>query len=102
MALGRYRSYHNYKVVVYLLIDRIITLVLSSEFQLILAENVYNMDETEIMLSMLNSVKVLASKDETRGYRGARVKRAMVTAIECISADGRYLKPMMIWPALTY
>lgn len=54
------------------------------------------------MLSMLNSVKVLVGKDDTRGYRGARVKRTMVTAIECISADGRCLKPMIIWPATTH
>lgn len=68
----------------------------------ILAENVYNMDETGIMLSMLNSVKVLVGKDDTRGYRVARVKRTMVTAIECISADGRCLKPMIIGPATTH
>jgi hypothetical protein len=30
----------------------------------ILAENVYNMDETGVMLSMLGSVKVLVSKDD--------------------------------------
>ena len=68
----------------------------------ILAENVYNMDEMGIMLSMLNSVKVLVGKNDTRGYRGARVKRTMVTAIECISADGRCLNPMIIWPATTH
>ena len=37
-----------------------------------------------------------------RDYRGARVKRVTVTAIECISADGRYLNPMIIWPASTH
>ena len=68
----------------------------------ILPENVYNMDETGIMLSMLGSVKVLVSKDDRRGYRGARVKRTTVTAIECVSADGRCLKPMIIWPASTH
>lgn len=68
----------------------------------ILAENVYNMDETGVMLSMLGSVKVLVGQDDTRDYRGARVKRTIVTAIECISADGRSLKPMIIWPATTY
>ncbi|EOA90819.1 uncharacterized protein SETTUDRAFT_101808 [Exserohilum turcica Et28A] len=26
----------------------------------------------------------------------------MVTAIECISADGRYLNPLIIWPATTH
>ncbi|KAI1532887.1 DDE-1 domain containing protein [Pyrenophora tritici-repentis] len=68
----------------------------------ILPENVYNMDETGIMLSMLNSVKVLVGKDDTHAYRGARVKRTMVTAVECISADGRSLNPMIIWPVKTH
>lgn len=68
----------------------------------ILAENVYNMDETGVMLSMLGSVKVLVSKDDKRKYRGARVKRTTVTAIECISGDGRHLNPMIIWPATTH
>lgn len=60
------------------------------------------MDETGVMLSMLLSVKVLVSKADLRGYRGARVKRTVVTAIECISGDDRYLKPMIIWPASTH
>lgn len=58
--------------------------------QAILAENVYNMDETGVMLSMLGSVKVLVGRNDMRDYRGARVKRTMVTAIECIRADGRF------------
>jgi hypothetical protein len=65
-------------------------------------ENVYNMDETGVMLSKLGSVKVLVGKDDRRDYRGARVKRTTVTAIECVSADGRYLNPMVIWPASTH
>ncbi|KYG41993.1 hypothetical protein M433DRAFT_147180 [Acidomyces richmondensis BFW] len=53
-------------------------------------KNVWNMDETGVMLSKLCSVK------------GARVKRTTVTAIERISADGEYLTPMVIWPASTH
>lgn len=68
----------------------------------ILPENVYNWDETGVMLSMLGSVKVLISKDDLRDYRGAGVKRTTVTAIECISADGRSLLPLIIWPASTH
>jgi hypothetical protein len=60
------------------------------------------MDETGVMLSMPGSVKVLVSKYDKRDYRGARVKRTTVTAIECISGDGRYLNPMIIWPANTH
>ncbi|OCK92191.1 uncharacterized protein K441DRAFT_571237, partial [Cenococcum geophilum 1.58] len=68
----------------------------------VLVENVYNMDETGVMLSMLGSVKVLLGKNDMRTYRGARIKREVVTAVECVSADGRYLNPMVIWLAATY
>jgi hypothetical protein len=69
---------------------------------LILAENIYNMDETGVLLSVLNSLKVLVSKNELRNYRGAGVKRTLITAIECVSVDGRYLYPLIIWLAATY
>ena len=68
----------------------------------VLPENVYNMDETGVILSMLGSVKVLVGKDDLRDYRGAGVKWTMVTAIECISADGRSLLPLIIWPGSTH
>lgn len=54
------------------------------------------------MLSKLGSVKVLAGMDDRRDYRGAGMKRTMVTAVECISADGRALLPLIIWPASTH
>jgi hypothetical protein len=54
------------------------------------------MDETGIMLSMLGSVKVLVGKDDIQAHRGAGVKRTIVTAIQCISADGRSLHPLII------
>jgi hypothetical protein len=68
----------------------------------ILAENTYNMDETGVLLSVLNSLKVLVGRHELKTYRGAGVKRTLITAIECISADGRYLNPLIIWPAATH
>ncbi len=68
----------------------------------ILPENVYNMDETEVMLCVLGSTQVIVSKNDLRDYRGAGVKRTMVTAIECISANGRCLLSMIIWPATTH
>lgn len=54
------------------------------------------------MPSMLGSVKVLIGKDDPRDYRGADVKREMMTAIQCISADGKSLLPMIVWPAATH
>jgi hypothetical protein len=68
----------------------------------IITENVYNMDETGVLLSVLGSLKVLMSQQGLRNYRGAGVKRTLVTAIECISADGRCLAPLIIWPAATH
>ncbi|CZT13824.1 uncharacterized protein RAG0_17315 [Rhynchosporium agropyri] len=62
----------------------------------ILPENVYNMDEMGVMLCMLASITVLVSRDDLRDYRGAAVKPTMVTAIECMSANGRSLLPMII------
>ncbi|KAF1817720.1 DDE-domain-containing protein [Dissoconium aciculare CBS 342.82] len=60
------------------------------------------MDETGVMLSKLNSVRVIMDRTNRHGCRGARVKRTTVTAVECMSADGRYLHPMIIWPAATH
>jgi hypothetical protein len=68
----------------------------------ILPENIHNINETGVMLCMLNSVKVFVSKDDRRDYREAGVKRTMVTAVECISANGRSLLPMIIWLATTH
>jgi hypothetical protein len=69
---------------------------------IILLENTYNMDETGVLLSILNSLKVLVGKNELKTYRGAGVKCMLITAIECISTDGRYLHPLIIWPAATH
>ncbi len=59
-------------------------------------ENVYNMDETGVILCKLGSVKVLVRKDDPRDYRGANVKRTIVTVIEYISVDGRSLLLIII------
>jgi hypothetical protein len=67
----------------------------------IFRENVYNIDETGVLLSILSSLKVLTEKDGLT-FRGAGVKRTLITAIECISVDGRSLHPLIIWPAATH
>lgn len=60
-------------------------------------ENVYNIDETGVILSILGTIKVLVDRDDMRDYRGARIKRTIVTAIKCISGDDiRYLNPTII------
>jgi hypothetical protein len=56
-------------------------------------ESVYIIDEAGVVLSKLGSVNVLVGANDVRDYRGARVQRKMMTVVECISTDGRYLKP---------
>lgn len=46
----------------------------------ILLENVYNIEKTRVMLSMLGSLRAPVDKDNKRNYRGVRVKRTAVTA----------------------
>lgn len=67
-----------------------------------MAENVYNMDETGILPSALTPRKFLVSAEDVKKYRGAGVKRTLVTAVECVSADGRCLDPLIIWPSSTH
>jgi hypothetical protein len=61
----------------------------------IVPENIYNIDETGVLLNVLSSLKVLVSKEDLTNYRGAGVRRILITAIECISADGRFLAPLI-------
>lgn len=60
------------------------------------------MDKTGVMLCMLGSIKVLVGKDDPRDYRGVCIKRTMVTTIECINANSRFLLSMNIWLATTH
>lgn len=68
----------------------------------VLPENVYNMDETGVLLGKLGSLKVLVGKNELRNYRGASSRRTLITAVECISATGSCLDPLVIWPSATH
>jgi hypothetical protein len=68
----------------------------------VLLENVYNMDETGVLLSVQNSLKVLVGKSDLRTGRGTAVKRILITAIECIAADGRALNPLIMWLSVTH
>ena len=56
------------------------------------------MDETGVLLSVLGSSKYLVSTDMEKTRRGTSSKRTLITAVECISADGRSLPPLIIFP----
>jgi hypothetical protein len=68
----------------------------------ILPENVYNMDETGVLLGHAATIKMLVHSKDTRRHRGTGVKRVLVTSIECVSAAGVALPPLIIWPASTH
>jgi hypothetical protein len=68
----------------------------------VVPENFYNMDETGVMLSMLSCVKVLVGRDDLRDYRGAGVKRTMVTAINWSSELMTCVMMISIYEAGTY
>lgn len=59
-------------------------------------KNIYNMDETGVTLNISQLPRVLISKDDLCNYRSAGVKRVLVMAIECISADSQSLEPLII------
>jgi Tc5 transposase DNA-binding domain len=96
-ALDRARHDHN----VYGKIVDWFTLIGQELRKGIYPKNVYNMDETDVLLSYLTSRKVLVSSHDLRRYRGAAVNRTLITAIECIAADGSYLVPLIVWPSAT-
>jgi hypothetical protein len=68
----------------------------------IIPENIYNMDEMGVLLSILSSLKVLVSKQDLKNCRGAGVQCTLITVIECISTDGRLLPLLIIWPTSTH
>jgi hypothetical protein len=68
----------------------------------VLQENVYNMDETGVLLSVLGSSEYLVSAEMQKTHRGAGTKRTLITAVECISADCRNLPPLIIFPGVDH
>jgi hypothetical protein len=55
-----------------------------------------------VLLGKLGSLRILVGKNELRNYRGASSKRTLITAVECISATGNCLHPLVIWPSATH
>jgi Na+-transporting NADH:ubiquinone oxidoreductase subunit NqrE len=69
---------------------------------LILAENIYNIDKIGVLLSVLNLLKVLIDRYKLKIYKSIGVKRTLITIIEYIFIDGRYLNPLIIWSTAIY
>lgn len=52
-----------------------------------------------MQLGVPHAIKVLLGRNDCRKVRGVGVDRDLVTAVECISADGRSPHPLIIRPA---
>jgi hypothetical protein len=59
------------------------------------------MDETDILLGDLDTVKVLIARGDKEQRRNRALKRTIITAVKCVFADGRSLPPFIIFPGKT-
>jgi hypothetical protein len=59
------------------------------------------MNETGVLLNIFSFLKVLTDKDDLN-FKEAKVKRILITAIEYIYTDGKFLHLLIIWPAVIY
>ncbi len=64
--------------------------------------NIYNMDETGIMLGYLKTAKRVVTTDVPRPYQASPFTRESATILECISASGRAITPTIILKAKTH
>ena len=55
------------------------------------------MDETGIAISVCNNTRVLASTYKRKAYVKSPENREWITIVECVSADGRTLRPLVIF-----
>jgi len=64
-------------------------------------ENVYNMDEKGLQLGggrRLDSTRYLYSSEQRICVKTQKASLELVTAIECVAADGSILRPCMVFP----
>lgn len=66
----------------------------------VLQGNVSTMDETGVLPSVLGSPRYLVSAEMLKTHGGTDTKRTLITAVECISADGRSLPLLIIFPGV--
>ena len=65
-------------------------------------KNIYNMDETGIMLGHLHATKRVVTRNNSFSHRKNFSTQESATVIECISANGQVIKPPVILKAKTY
>lgn len=64
------------------------------------AENIYNMDEKGIQLGMGKRVRAMVDRDQKCVYQVEDGDRELVTVIECLAADGKAIRPSVVFKAV--
>ncbi len=67
---------------------------------LYLAERIYNMDESSFAMGASQSSRALVNIRERSSWKDVKGRQEWITAIECVSAAGIALPPMLIFKAL--
>lgn len=62
-------------------------------------ENIYNMDETGFAVGTTQSTRIIIDSTQKSNWKVTPGKQEWITAIECVSATGRALSPMVIFKA---
>ena len=68
----------------------------------VLLYNIYNMDDTGILLGHLRTAKQVIVPGEPTPHHKAPSTRESATILECVSTSGRVLKPTIILKAKTH
>ena len=63
----------------------------------IVPHNIYNMDETGIALGVCNNSRVIGNAHKSKTYIKSPENREWVSIIECISATGAKLRPVVVF-----
>jgi hypothetical protein len=61
------------------------------------SDNIYNIDETGIALGVRDNSQVLASAHKRKAYVRSPENREWVSIVECVSATGQKLRPVVIF-----
>lgn len=62
----------------------------------------YNMDETNLRIALGKDENIITLNPEGKHYIPSSSSRKSLTAVECISADGFVLKPLLILPGVQH
>ena len=65
-------------------------------------DDVWSMDEHGIGLSVCNNSRVLGVSGKRKTYIQSPENRGWVSILECISASGRFIRPLAIFKAKMY